>query len=402
MDEFIGTVKSQDIPLDGFDKFISVMYIPRYHWFENKHQDESFMPPQILCSSFYRALQDFPVIAGCYKTGKDGQGTVIVDRGNLNMPIYTDSDWDVDFKQIKDAGFNTGLLPETFDNARGLTSASRFGTKSAKLGIFHVRRLKHHSGVVIFASIAHGIVDGYGHFAFMKRWAEISKLMHESPTENVPERVFSHDRSIHNDYRQEGTSSLDDMLVKLTSEGSNVITSENKPDDTLLTIPMDFRPRTNHPDGNDFVGNFLFARYILFPQELAQADPDSEHVSAVATKVREAISATDKTYIGQLNHLINSEPDMSIRMNINFIKYKSVLSVTNFSRLGYYELDFGGGIPRMVHFAPNSLLNIVEVMRCHPDIGGYKVTMSLAAGITKLVSQNERWMKLVDSYHLDV
>ncbi|KAJ2527812.1 hypothetical protein EV175_007515, partial [Coemansia sp. RSA 1933] len=112
--------------------------------------------------------------------------------------------------------------------------------------------------------------------------------------------------------------------------------------------------------------------YILFPQELAQADPDSEHVSAVATKVREAISATDKTYIGQLNHLINGEPDMSTRMHINFIKYKSVLSVTNISRLNHYELDFGGGIPRMVHPAPNSILNILEVMTCHPDIGGYK------------------------------
>ncbi|KAJ2541330.1 hypothetical protein EV175_006149, partial [Coemansia sp. RSA 1933] len=150
---------------------------------------------------------------GRYKADKDGRGYVEIDRDNLNMPVYTDTNWDLDFKQTRDAGFSPKLLPETFDNARGFTTASRFGIKSAKLGIFHVRRLKNHSGIVIFASTAHGIVDGYGFSAFVHRWAEISKLMHKSPTQKVPERVFSHDRAIHNDYRQEGTSSLDDTLL---------------------------------------------------------------------------------------------------------------------------------------------------------------------------------------------
>ncbi|KAJ2552506.1 hypothetical protein EV175_003285 [Coemansia sp. RSA 1933] len=455
MDSFISTVEPQVVHLDGFDKIVSIMYIPRIYWFENEHHEtkswDTFMPPETLRSSFYRTLQDFPIIAGRFKAGKDGRGTVIVDRDNINMPIYTDSDWDVDFKQIKDAGFDTGLLPETFDNARGFTAASRFGTKSAKLGIFHVRRFKNYSGVIIFASITHGLVDGQGFVVFMNRWAEISKLMHKSPTEKVPARVFSHDRSIHNDYRQEGTSSLDDTLLKLTSGSSTVITryaaggilystndvltsllamtvgqaiQENnarrharrlvktmcspfnrgngKPEDTLLTIPTNLRPRISHPDGNKYVGNLMFARYIICPQTLTQADSDPENVLAVATIVREAMSSTDKTYIGQSNHLINREPDMYMRLATGYLKYKSSLAVTNVSMFDQYGLDFGAGIPRLIRSASQAFMNYIEVMPCHPDIGGYEVVMMLRPGIAQIIAQNKGWMRLVDSYHLGV
>ncbi|KAJ2550195.1 hypothetical protein EV175_004159, partial [Coemansia sp. RSA 1933] len=82
-------------------------------------------------------LQDFPAIAGHHKASKDSQYYVEVDRDNLNMPVYTDTDWGVDFEHIKDTGFDTKQLPETFANARSYVTASIFGTKSAKLGIFH-------------------------------------------------------------------------------------------------------------------------------------------------------------------------------------------------------------------------------------------------------------------------
>ncbi|KAJ2543155.1 hypothetical protein EV175_006001 [Coemansia sp. RSA 1933] len=386
------------------------------------------------------------------------------------MPIYTDTDWDVDFKQIENAGFGTELLPETFDNVRGKTVASRLGTKSAKLGIFHVRRLKNYSGVVIFGSVAHGLVDGYGVFAFANRWAEISKHMHERPTEKVSARVFSHDRAIYKDYRQEGTSSLDDILLKLTSTSSNAVTrflsslptdksqylmtlfgkptktvcssfhistqalkklqhsvqalappniryttndvltsvltmtigkaiqennarkqakslfksmcsplnSDNdndEPEDTMLLIPTNIRLRSNNPNGRSFVGNMVFPRYVLCPSALTQAGLDPENVLAIATPVREVISSTNKTYIGQFNHLINSEPDMYLRLNMCYYKYKSLLVVTNVSKFDQYKLDFGAGIPHLIRPSLQSFVNAILVMSSHPDIGGYEVVL---------------------------
>ncbi|KAJ2398598.1 hypothetical protein GGI23_003149 [Coemansia sp. RSA 2559] len=200
MDKFIESVQSHDIPLGVFDKFIALIYVPFYYWFENTSPVGSwgaFMPPDILCSSFYKALQDFPILSGRFKVNSSSCGYVEVDRNNLNMPVYTDTDWDVEFKRLMDMGFKANLLPENFDEFCGIAAASRFGTVSAKLGIFHVRRLKNYSGVVVFASIPHALVDGYGYLAFMNRWAEISKWMHDNPTINesaLPAVTFDHDR----------------------------------------------------------------------------------------------------------------------------------------------------------------------------------------------------------------
>ncbi|KAJ2853968.1 hypothetical protein GGI22_004669, partial [Coemansia erecta] len=221
MDKFIESVQSHDIPLGVFDKFISLIYVPFYYWFENTSPVKSwdtFMPPDILCSSFYKALKDFPILSGRFKANSSSCGYVEVDRNNLNMPVYTDTDWDVEFKRLMDMGFKANLLPENFDEFCGIAAASRFGTVSAKLGIFHVRRLKNYSGVVVFASIPHALVDGYGYLAFMNRWAEISKWMHDNPTINesaLPAVTFDHDRSIHSEYKLEGTDTIDDLQLNI-------------------------------------------------------------------------------------------------------------------------------------------------------------------------------------------
>ncbi|KAJ1801594.1 hypothetical protein LPJ59_000159 [Coemansia sp. RSA 2399] len=500
MDKFIESVQSHDIPLDAFDKFISLIYVPFYYWFENTLPVKSwdaFMPPNILHSSFYQALQDFPILSGRFKVDSSSRGYVEVDRNNLNMPVYTDTDCDVEFKHLKDTGFKTSLLAENFDDYCGITAASRFGTVSAKLGIFHVRRLKNYSGVVVFASISHAIVDGYAYSAFINRWAEISKWMHENPTINesaLPTVTFDHDRSIHSEYRLDGTDEIDDLLLKTVTNG-NVITrffssqpidkcnsllkllvpsanipccrfhvptsaieslresvqeyappgtrystndvlaalltmvigqathqthirkqnnlnsriscaifgtDNDKPKDTLLSIPVNLRPRTNHPRANIFVGNLTFARNIAFPRALVQADADPENVSAIATMIRNAMSSMDKRYAGQLNHMMNSKADMCMRVAVGLNDYKNALTVTNIGKLGLYETDFGAGIPRLVRPTLRALPNVVVLMPCHPDIGGYELVITLANDVANIVVQNKSFMSLVDSHNLDI
>ncbi|KAJ1664231.1 hypothetical protein IW140_005257 [Coemansia sp. RSA 1813] len=228
MDEFINTVNSQDFPLNGFDELVSSMYTPFYYWYENKAPGKAwttFMPSDMLCSSFYRALQDFPILAGRFKTDKNSRKYVSVDKSNLNMPVYTDSSWDIDFKQVKDAGFSTRLLPEDFSEACGIPTVSVFATTDIKLGIFHVRRFKDFSGVVVFASISHAIIDGYGFFAFMNRWAEISKSMQENMTKQeleLPIGIFIHDRSMYSKCSSQDTDALDDLTLASSADGSAI------------------------------------------------------------------------------------------------------------------------------------------------------------------------------------
>ncbi|KAJ1667692.1 hypothetical protein IW140_001250 [Coemansia sp. RSA 1813] len=500
MDEFKDTVKSQIFSLDGFDQIVSSMYIPCYYWFENTAADTSwikYMPPEALCYSFYRTLQDFPIIAGRFKTDKDDRGYVEVDKNDLNMPIYTDASWDVEFKKIKDAGFDTKLLPETFQEACSIAAASRFATTSAKLGIFRICRLKDFSGVVILASIAHGIVDGHGHLAFMNRWAEVSRWMQECLAKKelqLPTRTFIHDRSIHKDYRLHGTDALDDMTLRSAYDGSsltrffsrlpidkrnrifksispskNIVccnfhvraepvkelqeslqeharhgsryttndvftalmamvvsqaihkntvsnrnrvvskmksslfgNSNNKADDMLIAVAVNMRSRIDHPSTKDFVGNLSFVRYITCSQALVQAENNLENISAVATNIKDAISTTDKKYIGQLNNLINSESDSHMRLITNCRKYENIITISNVSKASYYEMDFGSGTPSLVRPTFRVTSNSVFIMPCHSDIGGYDFVMALERDVAGVVVQDKHWMRLVDSYDFDI
>ncbi|KAJ1887480.1 hypothetical protein LPJ81_006506, partial [Coemansia sp. IMI 209127] len=130
--------------------------------------------------------------------------------------------------------------------------------------------------------------------------------------------------------------------------------------------------------------------------------PDPENVSAIAAIIRNAMSSMDKRYAGQLNHLMNSKPDMCMRMALGLLDYKNSLIVTNVSKFGFYETDFGAGIPRLVRPTLRTLPNVVVVMPCHPDIGGYELVIALAKDVANIVVQNKRFMSLVDSHHLDI
>ncbi|KAJ2396120.1 hypothetical protein GGI23_004033 [Coemansia sp. RSA 2559] len=499
MDKFIESVQSQDIPLDGIDELISSKNISCYYCFENTSPVKSwgaFMPPDILCSSFYKALHDFPILSGRFKVDNLSRGYVEVDRNNLNMPVYTDADWDVEFKNLMDMGFKSNLLPDNFDDFCGIAAASRFGTVSAKLGVFHVRRLKNYSGVVVFASISHAVVDGYAYLAFMRRWAEISKWMQENPTINestLLTATFSHDRSIHSEYRLDGTDALNSTLLK-TINDSNAITrffsslpidkrnsifkamvtsvplsccsfhvsiqalkafqnsvqeyappgtwystndvltalltivigqatydvsdrkhntfvskvrralfgdGSNKPRDILAAVVINARSRVNHPRIKDFMGNLSITRSVLCPHELVQGKNYLESLSKIATELRNILLATDEKFVGQFNFLMNSESDMFMRVVLKYRKQNSI-TVSNVSKTGYYEIDFGAGIPCLVRPIFRATPNLISVMPCHPDIGGYDVLAHLDRDVAKIVAQDKRWMGLVDSHYLDI
>ncbi|KAJ2609531.1 hypothetical protein EV177_004420 [Coemansia sp. RSA 1804] len=224
------------------------------------------------------------------------------------MPVYTDTDWDVDFKQMRDAGFATKLLPKSFEGVCGIVAASKLAIVSAKLGIFHIRRLKNFSGVVIFASIAHAIVDAYGYFAFMSRWAELSKWTQQNvgnTTPPVPTRAFVFDRSIHASYKINNTDALDNLTLESMANGS--ISTR-----FFAWLPIDKRN--------------LLLKYMLILAEII-----AENLSAVAASIRNAIAATDNDYVGQINYLINSVSDSHMRLVASYHKYKNRVTVSNAS-----------------------------------------------------------------------
>ncbi|KAJ2325989.1 hypothetical protein IWW51_002509 [Coemansia sp. RSA 2702] len=124
---------------------------------------------------------------------KSGLLQVDIDKNNLNLPEYKETYCDVHFDKLKTAGFDSTALPDHAETAGPIMLENANGV--IKLVNIHVHRLKDNSGVAIFASIAHAVVDGAGFSTFMKRWSTICKLMaSDGLLASIPKQSISNNR----------------------------------------------------------------------------------------------------------------------------------------------------------------------------------------------------------------
>ncbi|KAJ2850535.1 hypothetical protein GGI22_005374 [Coemansia erecta] len=177
------------------------------------------MPPDILQDAFYRTLLDFPAFAARLKVGADGHMLAVIDKHNLNMPVYSDEYCETDYQELRDAGFDTAKMnTNILKDACLVPVPSKATGGELKLATVRILRFKDYSGVLVFSNLSHAIVDGHGQCAFMNRWSEISKALQQPSSGPIPlnfsEGQYKHDRSIHASYKCEGTDELDPSMCK--------------------------------------------------------------------------------------------------------------------------------------------------------------------------------------------
>ncbi|KAJ2550120.1 hypothetical protein EV175_004185 [Coemansia sp. RSA 1933] len=167
--------------------------------------------------SFYKTLEEFPIISGRLKADSTNRLYVDIDKDDLNMPAYTDTCCDLEYSTLRDSGFNIHKLPIDLSKEYGVPVPSGMFSGDITPAHFRIIRFKNNSGVLVYAQIAHYNTDGYGYSRFMNRWAEISRWMQQPQDANatpLPERQFIHDRSIHNGYRSNQTTCLEEEEIK--------------------------------------------------------------------------------------------------------------------------------------------------------------------------------------------
>ncbi|KAJ2489845.1 hypothetical protein IWW37_003613 [Coemansia sp. RSA 2050] len=198
MEYFTSNVKSLTIELAVLDTLSSFSNIPFIYHFENTaaaDKRDLFMPGDALRFSFYKALLEFPVLAGHLHMDSVGKGSIVVDRNNLNLPEYRESTCDVHFDELKAANYHWDLFPKNLVSVCVVTTAGADGV--IKLANIHCARLRDNSGMLIFANMSHYVVDGVGFCAFMDRWAKYCcQVSDEYAGPTVEHREFLFDRSI--------------------------------------------------------------------------------------------------------------------------------------------------------------------------------------------------------------
>ncbi|KAJ1894032.1 hypothetical protein LPJ81_005246 [Coemansia sp. IMI 209127] len=227
MDIFIKQIKPLKVYLDSLDELIATTNIAFYYWYENADRQplDTFMPAQAMEQAYYRTLCDFPLLSGKLVTDADGRTFVSVEKDDLNMPAYTDTACNVEFDMVRKSGFNTKLLPTTFDHARDVPAPPGLIGGRIRLAEAHVIRLGNNSGVCVFVSIAHCLVDASGFALFMKRWAELARLtvaQNKNGSEDLCERRYIHDRSFFSQFWDSGTDRLDFLARESMDKGGIV------------------------------------------------------------------------------------------------------------------------------------------------------------------------------------
>ncbi|KAJ2055560.1 hypothetical protein GGI17_006607 [Coemansia sp. S146] len=195
MEAFKKSIKSQTIPLCVLDTQGSFSNIPFVFFYENTAGSSEFMPSDALSDSFYQTMQHFPIFAGRIKSTGRGNTSVVIDANNPNMPDYSESSCSVHFDTLKENGFSWRSWPDGVATAGPMTKADASG--EIKLINVHVVRMQDNSGVAIYFSIPHYILDGVAHMELMKYWCQVHQLMSSGQSERLAGLpVFSVDRAI--------------------------------------------------------------------------------------------------------------------------------------------------------------------------------------------------------------
>ncbi|ORX64469.1 hypothetical protein DL89DRAFT_185650 [Linderina pennispora] len=176
MDHFVDSIESQKYICRRFDMLTSHITIRFLFFYANSGGAEDFMPGRQLEEGFYRILALCPWFAGVIKQTRGGGMEVIVDKGNLNMPDYRESQSLVPFSKIQSSGFNRATWPDDLVPV-GLAAYPDETTRMIKLLHIHVVRLKDNSGVAISVNFNHGVADATTAITFLNRWADETRAL---------------------------------------------------------------------------------------------------------------------------------------------------------------------------------------------------------------------------------
>ncbi|KAI7826380.1 transferase [Kickxella alabastrina] len=221
MEEFVNSIESQVIPITVIDTQGSFSNIPFVFFYENTEASDSFMLSDSLRNSFFRTMQQIPMFAGHIRTEGRGRVSVVVDKDNINMPDYRESNSDVHFDDLKSAKFRWSAWPDGVNTAGPMTAADENG--EIKLINVHVIRLQANSGVMVYVSMVHYVVDGPAHMQIIKRWCEIHQLMKSDQAEKIADmQPFITDRSSIQHYLPKERAQLHKETAK-TFEGFSIV-----------------------------------------------------------------------------------------------------------------------------------------------------------------------------------
>ncbi|KAJ2241647.1 hypothetical protein GGH97_004208 [Coemansia sp. RSA 475] len=480
MDLFLKNIKSQTYALNGWDFISAFANIPFTFYFKNPGQSD-FMSSSLLRASFLRTLQEFPIMAG-HLVVRDTRGYIVVDKNNLNMPEYAESQSCIDYKFVEAGKFSWDALPHPVSTVTAVPSKG--ANRNIKLVNVNVVRLRNNSGVALFVNMPHYVVDGYGYAVFVRRWAEVCTWMHDDTYENeLPLREFVFDRAVVRDAMPTDMLPLDDacsrmyektstmghllawmspetrgdvlvtgtklmpanghifhvsrntinklrsrveqsglarrvsdndvlaaMISQCVAQGvhvksrtrrmfSSLVRSLTRPllerNNFLSLIIVDARPRLEklmQMAPAQYVGGCITGVPVInSTHSLIAAASSDKQFSSIASSVRSVVDTVSDKYMSGIDNALNRNPACFAHSLALSITTPEKVIITNQSRFGLYECDFGFGAPKWIAPMATFLTNFASVLPVGPNHDGYHVYLSVEKYVMNDILSNGFW-----------
>lgn len=396
MDKYIKSIQTSTYPLNVLDTLSCLTNIPVIYFYKGA------ISTDILRDSFYKTVcYDFPILVGHLHMDRKGCAQIQVDKDNINEPDYQESSSNIHFDELQHANFNWKAMPKDLDTVP-------FARSSDKNGVInminaHVITLKNGSGIALFVSMLHILMDCNGYSQFMLRWSQVFSEMSQGLNAESEDIKFRFDRSLIDETTNSVVTKDVDPAIYGSFTCSNffsrwlswispvtrgrvlsVANNFNKVVSHVFSIPteklknqlglsdndilsalvsvvlsqsfdqtdkectmflaVDFRYRL----GNDvlvkerYTGNSLVGRAVTF------ATPSDHSIIELAQKVRAVVNDTDKSYISAYIDVLKGDPRCFTNPVAYFMQNPETIIISNQSRIPLYECSFGGCTPEWV------------------------------------------------------
>ncbi|KAJ2829426.1 hypothetical protein IWW50_000860 [Coemansia erecta] len=447
--------------------------------------------PEFCRTSFYETLNDFPILAGNLEQTKNKQLQVIIDKDDLNLPDYKETQCDVHFDTLKAAKYSAAVLPENAATADSFVIEN--SNKKIKLANIHVLRLRDNSGVALFVGVPHFVVDGTGFVEFMKRWSAVCACVNSQGVQaNIPDYTASHDRLDLEinfpekpalfDGRSESTyipggirsrwiagispQSRGKLLTRLASlmhvnnaryylsrqklqalrlsiqdhvpggqrmsDNSlimtlvSIVTAQSLGTPHTMSLPtrilaklrqsigellgippklfstvmaVNTRPRLKrYTEATRYCGNAAYTLAVPNRLENFQAPATPEMLAKVAASINDGVRDADEMHVRNFMDLFSSAPDYYMRAMFYDKQRNRMAFSSNLSRMGWYNVDFGWGIPEFVTFADGHIMPITLILPAHPSLDGYIVHTMFSKKQDAFFKESTLWTETAEIF----
>ncbi|EFQ96701.1 transferase [Nannizzia gypsea CBS 118893] len=453
MDEALKDLPKAVYPLSPLDIIASHLYISNCFFFDNSTGEDGFKLEQRLHRGLYRALRQFPILAGELQLSGLNAMSIVVNPESPNVPGWETTTSDLPFGELKQRGFHYSHWPSDLKVDDPLLLS--VGDKSpAKLIRVRLCRFANNGGIAILVRIAHAACDAKGAVAFINYWATCCRDL-ESPgntSQPKPEAILSRDAmyrqlpaavqhsplpwmlyplclllslllsilafflkknltfgdsvshlftinrnsmdAVRDKAKQSGNIISDnDLIVALFTMAYAQSTSARPGSAKVKAIvPCDFRHRLDIPD--TYVGNCAVGLFVTVSTDKLFEPICDKSLITVALECRKAVDTADRNTIEQL--IKRAMQSIRLLGNKARVLYSLMIcqAFSNQSRLAFYSVNFGLGPPVLaVPVAyPRTLAVVVPSPPSSDDI---YVWLSLQSEQMRLLMQNENLRSFV-------